>query len=371
MIDALKKLDKKFLIIAGCLIILPIILIIFLAIIQSCGNRKLTYENYEKKMVSSAERYFKAKDAIPVKEGETSTVNIDKLVDGNYIKSPEKALGDSTCKGNVSVRRNGSSIEQNGEGFLSYTYTLDCDKYSTIHLADKVKENLVTEESGLYQVGEDFIFKGDKPKNYITFFGKNYRIMGIDKDGIVKLIKDEPEITRRIWDNKYNTEVNKAYGKNIYKDSAILSYLINDYNNEKKISKEAKKNIVAYNTCIGKRKSTDFSISKEIDCTEVLENQVISIISVSDYSLASLDAECNSVISKSCNNYNYLYNMASSTWTSNSVSDNTYEAISISAGMEEIQNANSYNEYNIVIYIDGNMLYQSGNGSKEKPYIIN
>ena len=87
--------------------------------------------------------------------------------------------------------------------------------------------------------------------------------------------------------------------------------------------------------------------------------------------MASLDADCNSVISKSCNNYNYLYNMASSTWTSSSVSDNTYEAISISAGMEEIQNTNSYNEYNIVIHIDGNMLYQSGNGSLEKPYIIN
>lgn len=371
MIDALKKLDKKFLIIAGCLIILPIVLIIFLAIIQSCGNRKLTYENYEKKMVSSAEKYFKDNDAIPTKEGENSTVRIDKLVEEKYIKSPEKALGDNTCKGSVTVRRNGASIEQNGEGFLSYTYTLDCEKYSTVHLADKIKENIVTEESGLYKVGDEYIFKGDKPKNYITFFGKNYRIMGIDRNGIVKLIKDEPEITRRMWDNKYNTEVNKNFGKNIYKDSLILTNLINDYKNEKKISKDAKKKIVAYNVCIGKRKNTDFTISKELDCSEVLENQVISLISISDYALASLDTECKTTVSNSCNNYNYLYNMASSTWTLSTISNNTYESIFVSAGMEEIQNSNNYNEYNIVIYIDGDMLYQSGNGTLEKPYVIN
>lgn len=371
MLDALKKLDKKFLVIASCIIILPIVLIIFLAIIQSCGNRKLTYEKYESKMVSSAEKYFKDNDLIPVNEGETATIKLDKLVEEGYIKTPEKALGDETCNGDVTVRRNGSSIEQNEEGFLNYTYTLDCDKYSTVHLSDKIKENTVTEESGLYLVGEDYIFKGDKPKNYINFFGKNYRIMSIDKDGIVKLIKDEPEITRRMWDNKYNTEVNHNYGKNIYKDSIILSYLINDYKNEKKISKKAKEQIVAYDACIGKRSSSDYSISKELDCSEVLEKQVISLMSISDYAMASLDSECKTTVSNSCNNYNYLYNIASSTWTLNSVTDNTYEAIFISAGLEEIQSANNYNEYNIVIYIDGNILYQSGNGTLEKPYIIN
>ena len=48
MLEALKKLDKKFLIIAGCIILLPILIIIFLAIIQGC-NRNITYENYEQK----------------------------------------------------------------------------------------------------------------------------------------------------------------------------------------------------------------------------------------------------------------------------------------------------------------------------------
>lgn len=371
MVDALKKLDKKFLVIAGCLIILPIILIVFLAIIQSCGNRKLTYDKYEKKMVSAASKYFKDNDAVPSLEGETSNVKLDKLVEEGYIKSPDKLLNDKTCTGSVTVRRNGVSIEQNEEGFLQYTYTLNCDNHSTLHLVDKLKEDLATEESGLYLVGDEYIFKGDKPKNYITFYGKNYRIMSIDKDGIVKLIKDEPEITRRMWDNKYNTEVNHPYGKNIYKDSLILSYLINDYKNVKKISDDAKQQIVAYDVCIGKRKSSNYDISKDIDCSEKLENQVISLMSISDYALASLDPDCNTTISKSCNNYNYLYNIASSTWTLNSTSDNTYEAIFISAGLEELQNANNYNEYNIVIYIDGNMLYKSGSGSLENPYIIN
>ena len=102
----------------------------------------------------------------------------------------------------------------------------------------------------------------------------------------------------------------------------------------------------------------------------MLEKQLVSLINVSDYASASIDPDCNSTNSLACNNYNYLYNAASSTWTLNSISDNTYQAIYLSNGMMRIENANYYNTYNIVIYIDGNERYISGIGSKEKPYII-
>lgn len=370
MINALKKLDKKFLIIAGALIIIPILLIIFLVIIQGCSNRKMNYDSYENKMIAAAKTYFKKNDMIPTEEAKTAKVTLAELVENKSIKAPKKALKDETCTGSVTVRRNGSSIEKNDGGFLNYTVDLKCKDYSTTHLVDKLKENIVTSESGLYKENNTYIFKGDSPKNYINFFGIDYRIMSIDENGILKLVKTESESASRIWDNKYNTEVNHTYGKNIYKDSEILKYLKNDYFDPKKINKKSREHIVAYNSCIGKRSSKDYTISKEIDCSEVLENQVISLINVSDYANASTDPDCKSVNSMSCNNYNYLYLSASLTWTLNPISDNTYQVIYLSNGMMRIENASYYNEYNIVIYIDGNELYTEGSGTKEKPYII-
>ena len=367
MVDAFKKLDKKFLIIAGCLIFIPIVLIIFLAIIQGCSNKKMTYESYEKKMISAAERYLK--NDVPTDEGEMLTIPLRTLIDKGYIKSSEKAVKD-TCTGNVNVRRNGSSIDTNNGGFLNYTVSLNCNNYNTVHLFDKIISEVVESESGLYKVGEEYIFKGNKVNNYLDFFGQLYRIMSIDKDGIIKLIKNESEPVSRIWDNKFNTEVNATYGKTIYKDSAILSYLITDYQNAKKINKKAKSHIVAYDVCIGKRNSKDYSISKDLDCSERLESQVISLMNVSDFAMASADPECDSTNSRACRNYNYLSSIAMSTWTLNSVSDNTYDVLFMSDGLQRSQQANLYNQYSIVIYIDGNELFTEGNGTSNKPYIV-
>lgn len=369
MVQALKKMDKKFLIMAGCIIFLPIFVIVVLAILQGCSGN-VTYQSYEEKMITAAEKYFKDKKKIPTKEGEVSKVKLEKLVGGEYIKSTEDLLEDASCKGEVKVIRNGASVEVNGEGFLNYTVTLNCDKYKTIHLVDKITENVVTEESGLYAVGEEYVFKGNKVKNYLNISDMSYRIMSIDKNGIIKLIKSEPEGTSRIWDNKFNTETNASSGKNIYKDSAILTYLMSNYSNAKKTPKTIKQKIVAYDVCIGKRKSTDYSINKELDCSERLEKQVVSIMNASDFAMASTDPECVSTNSKSCRNYNYLANVASSGWTMNTSSENSYEVFYISDGLLRHQNANSFIEYNAVIYIDGNELYTLGTGSVNDPYIL-
>ena len=370
MVEALKRLDKKFLIIAGGIILLPILIIVFMALIQSC-DRNVTHEKYEEKMISAAQKYIEDKDKTPTKESEIVTVKLSKLVSEGYIKSTEKLLDDPSCKGEVNIRRNGVSVESNNGGFLNYTVDLECDKYKTTHLIDKITENVVTSESGLYLINENYVFKGNDVKNHINLYNSSYRIMSIDKDGIIKLVKSEPENATRLWDNKYNTEINNSYGKNIYKDSVILDYLMNDYENSKKISSKLKKHVVAYDICIGKRSSTDYSISKDVDCSEILENQVISLMNVSDFAMASADPECNSTVSKSCRNYNYLSRVATSTWTLNTLQDNTYEAYYISDGLSAHQNANAYNEYNIVIYIDGNEKYIEGTGTAANPYIIN
>ena len=148
MIEALKKLDKKFLILTGVIIAIPILIIVILAAVQGCSKKGTTYEKYENEMISSAEKYFKDNDMIPTEEGKKVTVKLSTLIKKDYIKSSEIKLKDDTCSGSVSVRRNGSSEKLDEEGILNYTVDLNCDNYSTKHLIDLIKENIVTEGDG-------------------------------------------------------------------------------------------------------------------------------------------------------------------------------------------------------------------------------
>ena len=370
MIDAIKKLDKKFLILVSCLLGLPILLIIFLAIIQGCSNKTISHEKYEEKMIEAYERYLEDENKLPKLEGEYASIKLDKLVELEYIKSPEELLKDSNCKGSVSVRRNGASVQITEGGYLNYIVNLECDEYKTVKLIDKLKENIVTEKSGLYVVNDGYIYKGDKINNFVSFDNNTYRIMSIDKDGIIKLIKSDYETTNKVWDKKFNVEVNRYSGKNIAEDSEMLITLQEDYNNPKKFSAEGRKHIVAYDSCVGKRSSVDFSIDKTKDCSAVLKNQLLSLISVSEFALASLDPDCKSLDSRSCINYNYLNDVIGTTWTLNTSSDNTYEVLYISSSVMYSDYANKTNPYNLVLHIDGNELYKGGEGTIENPYVI-
>lgn len=368
MVEALKKIDKKILIIAGAIIALPILLIVFLAIFQGCSNSKLTYEEYESKMISAAQKYFNGKE--PKEEGKISTIELSELIDEEYIKSTEKLLGDSTCKGEVTVRRNGSSIEENNGGYLNYTVNLECDDYKTETLKTSLLKQVVTVGSGLYKQGNSYVFKGDQANNYVSFFGSEYRIINMSSDGILKLLKVDRGAMTEYWDNKYNTEVNEYYGKNIYADSSILKILLSEYNDSKIISNKAKTHIVAQDVCIDSRYKNDVAIGIEKKCVNVLKNQIVSLIDVVDYSNASLDSECTSIDSMSCNNYNYLQEIGLSTWTLNSVADNSYEVYYLGSGIIRSQKASKYDTYNLVIYLDGNEKV-SGSGKKDKPYTFN
>ena len=370
MFNALKNLSKGTLILIGTVIFLPIFIIILLVILQSCSTGT-SYDKYESKMITAASKYFNDKKLLPESNTDSTLVTLDALVSGGYIKSPEKLFKDKNCEGYVSVRNNGYVKELDLSGKPNYNVYLKCDNYKTNTLKDNIMNDLVTSGSGLYEDGNYYVFKGDNPKNVINFYGKLYRILSIDKDGVARLVKAENEMSTRPWDNKYNVEANYSYGKSIFKDSYILKILLADYSNDKIISKKAREHIVSHDICIGKRDKDDKSISFDLDCSDVLNEQVISLVNVSDFARASLDPDCNSIDGRSCRNYNYLYEVLNNTWTLNSASNNSYEVFYLSSGVAQVATASDYNEYNIIIYIDGDETVKSGNGTINDPYIIN
>lgn len=355
----LKSVDKKIIYIFGALVGIPIFLILFLVMIKGCSSGKSSFSSYENKMISSAENYFTKKNMLPLNEGGTSTVSLSDLVSNGDISSPEKKLKDSSCTGSVSVRNNG--------GYYFYTPYLECKDYKTVYIIDKLKEGIVTEKSGLYETSDGYVYKGKKVNNYVSFFDKKYRIISIDNDGIMKLFKVDSEKDRVVWDSKYNTEVKRSYGKNDYADSYLFEVLSGTY---QKVSDKQKKHLVARNICYGNRTLKNGSIDKSEECEQILDNQFVSTLNTYDFAMASYDADCVSIYSGACINYNYLYDTVSTTWLINGVKDNSYQVYYYSQGNLLSTRAISKNKYNLVIYLSGYELFTKGDGSKDNPYII-
>lgn len=360
MVSAFKSLDKKFLTTSGLLLFIPLLIILILVIARGCSSDP-SFEGYEQKMISSAQRYFEYHDLLPSKEGKEVIVTLDDLV-AEGLKSPEKVLKDASCTGSVTAKKN-------GEQFF-YTPYLECKDYTTDYIINHLKKDVVKKESGLYQVGNEYIYKGHKVKNYISFFGTLYRVIKIDSNGNLRLIKNTREDNQISWDNRFNVAADDNIGINDYYNSLIYDTVWQDYKDSKKFPKEIKKHLVAYTVCLDKKAISDTDV-EEKPCSNKLDNQFISIPTLYDYTQASYDKDCLKIGDGACSNYNYLDEVITSSWMLNASSDDTRSVYYITGAYVDVQDAVNYKNYHWIINISGNELYKSGKGTLEDPYIIN
>lgn len=365
MIEKLKQLDRKVYIMGGIILGAIVLLIIILIIIKLLAGPGNNYSKLEQKLVKAAQTYLKKNpDSVP-QDGESIELDSATLVSSGSIGDLSKQIKD-TCTGRVLVMNNGGSA--------LYLPHLDCTNYTTVHFYDKViEDNLVADsedpyEGGLYEVNGEYIFRGKLVNNYISFGGLLWRIIKIDENGNLRVIKANAEKAKKIWDNKYNTEIEKSYGINEYENSFLRETLQKDYAS---ITQEQNKiHLIPHDVCIGKRSDKNREISYDIDCSEVLEGEYISVINTLDFPMASLDENCTSVGAGSCVNYNYLSNTVTTSWTSIGSADNTYEVYDISGGYVNTLRARNTVSYYWVIYLSGQELYTTGSGTEQDPYII-
>lgn len=359
MKDFFSKMDRKFLITAGLLITIPLFIIIVLMIVRGCSSGT-GYENYQDKMIKKAEKYVENHQLLPRKSGKEVVVTLDELVD-NGLKSPEKALKDSTCTGSVTVKRNNKEY--------MYIPYLECSEYTTDYIMDHLKKDVVKAESGLYKEGNEYIYKGNKVKNYVSFFGTIYRIIKIDSNNNLRMIKEKREDNQVSWDDKYNVSADDNLGINEYYNSAIYDQLWKQYNNERIVSKDMKKHMVGHSVCLDKKSNEDNNPESPV-CQNVLNDQFISLPTIYDYTLASYDNDCKQIGDGACANFNYLDDVLTSTWSVNASSEDTYSVYYLAGSYIDTSQADSYKSYYWIISISGNELYTSGNGTETNPYII-
>ena len=345
-------MNKKYMIMFGSLIGFILVVLLTVTILSAC-NRKSSDQSLEGKLVKAAQKYAKKEE---IKSGTSVIVDADKLANEGYIKKLSE-LNDNNCSGYVKIMNNG--------GVMNYLPYVECDKYKTTTLKQKiVDDQLTTEGDGLYYSNGEYIFKGKDPKNYVKLGGKLWAVIKIDDEGDLKLLAVDRDDQQVYFDNKYNEDTMSRTGENDYKTSYVRDYIISVY---KKYKEENRKHMIPKGICIGKHAKTELDKTSALDCSEILEGEYISLINASDYALASLDKDCNNIISGSCSNFNYFSKILGETWTVNAIKDNSYQAI-VFVDRMRAEDTGEWSNVQIVVHVSGNEIYAKGNGTKESPY---
>lgn len=348
------------------------IVIIIVWISSVLKGSSMTYEEVEEVMKNAAISYFdEYSQDLPSSEGEVVEVDSSNLVATDKMKDLSKYVGkDKSCSGTVQV-------EKTGQDYL-YTPYLDCgDLYKTTELYKKIKEQKLakTGEYGLYNQNGVYTFRGENVNNYVQLDSSLWRIVKISKKNNIVLIKDDIVGAEYPYDDRYNSAQDWEIGFNTYKSSRLKEEIERMYNKpdkdlqEKYLSKNDKSKIVNFNMCVGKRSLNDKGATDEKECAQ-LEKVKVGFLTASEYMNASLDSNCTTILNNSCANYNYLVNKED-WWLVTTNSENSYECYLVNHnGQVEIDNASSYYSARPVIYLNEKVMFNSGNGTEEKPYTI-
>lgn len=343
-----------------------IMLFIVLGIISLLRGKRMSFEKVESTMKEAAKSYYKDKESeLPSNNGEQIVIDVTTLEEAGKIKSLSKITKKGvTCTGKV-------VIEKNGDYYL-YTPYLDCgEDYKTVNLTDKIKQDnpIVTTDDGLYQIGDNLVFRGENVNNYVSFAGKTWRIIRINNDGTLRLLQEDITYTG-VWDDRYNINKQGSTGINDFEISRLNDGLEKIYTEDSIFNDSSKEKIAFKDLCIGKRYEDETNNSGSVECANVVANRPVGLMQVNEYMVASLDKNCVYSYDTQCSNYNYLANYTKTTWTLTADAANTHKAYKFNGSGFTSSTASGETGLRLVIYLSGNLKYTSGNGTQEKPYVV-
>lgn len=357
------KNNKKLYIYFGTGIGAMVLIIIIILIISILSGGRLSYSALENKINKVALNYaLDRKDILPI-AGEETTIEYQSLVDAKKIKPINEMLKDKTAECNVTIK-----VKNNNDHYLAIS-SLDCgEKYQTTTIKNKIlKDNKIVSSSyGLYNINNEYVFRGEQVNNFVKFNNKLWRIVKITNNGDLRLI----EVSRNenyVWDDRYNSERDTNTGINDYRVSRMRDTLNDIY--QKDFNDSAKAYITKQNVCLGKRDSESTDNSGNIECSDILENQYISLLQANEFNIASIDTNCKELTDSACTNYNYMANFDKTFWSITADSYKSDKVYKISSNV--ISSTASTKSYiKIVIHIDGDITVSDGDGSENNPYII-
>lgn len=360
-----KQLNKKLLLFTGIGIGFIILIAIGSLLLTLLKGSHQSYSEVESTMIKAATKYYsKNKELLPENNGGMVVVDVEDLIKEDYMKELNKLLKNGeSCQGEVIVTKN--------DNYYYYAPTLDCGKeYITTTLSDKITEekNIVTEGDGLYLIGNDFVFRGEKVNNNLSFAGQTWRILRVKEDGTIRLLLTS-RIPKVLWDDRYNEEKKTNSGINDFKLSRIYDSIKELYSGKDLFNDSDRAKIVPQDLCVGKRGIYDTQNDGSIECAEIMENQAVGLLQANEFLLASLDSACESIDNRQCQNYNYLANINETYWSITADIETSHKAYKIGKNITPSTTASNARPF-ITIHLNSGIRYVSGDGSAETPYIV-
>ncbi|NLC47742.1 MAG: hypothetical protein GX758_00070 [Tenericutes bacterium] len=370
-----ESVSKKTLVIAGVSIIGFLISILVIVWIFSLFKPNyISYEKFEEKVITATKKFYSDNPTLlPINDGEYSIL-YSTLQDNNYI-SPLNELLEDGDKCTIEIK-----IIKYEENF-SYIPYLNCPgSYETKELYKVITDNnsIVISGDGLYRANDNSLYyKGDIKNNYLMFGSidneKNilWRIISIDSDNNIKIIRTTATEETYTWDDRYNINKSSTTGYNDFEVSRLKETLQSFGTSELILTDALKSKLVAKNLCVGKRNIKDTDNSGNIECSIMSEDKYLfGALSTYEYLRASLDENCNKISDKSCINYNYLPGFFKSTWAITANNDTTHKVFYFSNSEVSDSTASNSKKIMVVTNLNNRVLYKSGNGSLSDPYII-
>ncbi len=221
----------------------------------------------------------------------------------------------------------------------------------------------VTSGNGLYQLSSGdnlaYEFRGDVVKNYVSFSGTNWRVIGITKLGEIKIgLFDYTE--NLSWDNANECEWSVA-SLNNYLNGTFFNNLSDGYM------------IVKSNFNIGRLSVSTNHNSSDIIANErnATHNSNVGLPNVSDYVKASLISTCNSNIIDNSNCTSWM--SGSDSWLLSAGENSSHKAYYFKAGAGVKRDAtNTAWKFVPVVHLspDTTIIEGAGDGSSSQPYVL-
>lgn len=362
------------------IVILAIIALITMASVMGLFNKTKTslYDTQVEIVESAAKKWAIANNGYLPTDGSEYALQLSRLVSDGYLDD-----------GDIIDPR--TEKEMNGYVNIVYDEGINQYKIEFINLSNAgltkkyVLDNVspVTEGTGLYADEREsgrYYFKGQNPNNYIKFNNEIWRIISIESDGTLKIIKETgfnhvfDETDSRTIENA-NPEC-AAYtmgcpiwaknGTTILKNSDLLTYLNSSYYD--KLNKKYKDMTVSGKWCYRRvstagTEASDFLEDEFFDfCGTTVTSGKVGLINVKEIRDASLGT-CGYM--KSCSN-NYLNNNTEF-WTLNYSNDALI--MDSSGNIISINASNTAVNARPVLYLKSD-LELSGKGTGTKPFTI-
>ncbi len=368
-----QKIRKRLFIVMGIIVGILIFILLILFVIQLIQGRSLSFEEIEEKMKKAAQEYYQVqKELLPQKEGEQVSVDASILSASEYMKPlSELTEKNVSCEGSVEVTKN--------QNQYVYVPHLDCGKaYQTKELYQAIlDQKVVTTGYGLYQIGQEYVYRGELVNNYVKFEGKIWRIVKVTASNQTLLILEDRDYMPSVsWDDRYNEETLSTTGINNYHLSRMKETMDSyykgdlDFDNIIQFTKSGKEKLASFSLCVGARNKNYGANDNSQECSVREENQVLGLLSVSDYLNASTDTGCSKVLDRACQNYNYL-RISTNWWLANRSDENTEDVYYVNtSGVVKQEQASSLNALRPIVYLNRNVMIKGGNGSVKKPFLL-